>query len=131
MTNPHLQLFAELVLDLDRCMHGRHAADPCFGCPGGNHGNPLIPPGTLIGSGLSGAERIVVPPNDQRYDPRAWRVPDTDQWQHMARSAAHSQSLMRLGAAALAYHYQVGNDETRDALNRAIDEHLHAFPGHP
>jgi hypothetical protein len=21
--------------DLDRCEHGRHSIDPCFGCPGG------------------------------------------------------------------------------------------------
>lgn len=34
-----------LVLDLDRCEHGRHEGDPCSGesgCNGPSKGNPLI-----------------------------------------------------------------------------------------
>lgn len=30
------------IADLDRCEHGRHVADRCFGCPDGNRGNPLM-----------------------------------------------------------------------------------------
>lgn len=126
-----LTRFKQIVLDLDRCQHGRHAADPCFGCPDGNHGNPLLPPGTLIGTSLHG--RIVVPPNEQRYDPKAWIVPDSEELQDVARSAAHAQSLMRLGAAAYAYHTlpvtEMHDDAVQTAdLYRAIEEHRRQFP---
>lgn len=43
--------------DLDRCEHGRHLADTCWGCPGGwSTGNLCLEPGTLIGHALSGVE---------------------------------------------------------------------------
>lgn len=122
--------FQQLVLDLDRCQHGRHSADPCFSCPGGQStGNLLIPPGTLIGTSLQ--QRIVVPPNELRYDPEAWTVPDGEMWQSMARSAAHSQSLMRVGAAALAYELtpaSVDRVAARAAYERVLLEHAQAFP---
>lgn len=32
-----------LASDLDRCEHGRHSTDSCFGCPGGKSaGNPFL-----------------------------------------------------------------------------------------
>ena len=41
--------------DLDRCEHGRHLADPCFGCPGGwSTGNLCLREGQVIGHTLGG-----------------------------------------------------------------------------
>lgn len=123
-------LFRRLVQDLDRCQHGRHSADPCYMCPGSQSaGNQLIPPGTLIGTGLH--DRIVVPPNDQRHDPAAWRLPNGEVWKQMALSAAHSQSLMRLGAAALEFHTLRGTTDSHHVLMAALDEHLRQFPAQP
>jgi hypothetical protein len=66
------QALASVLLDLDRCEHGRHSADNCFGCPHGQStGNLQFPPGTVLGHGLRGP--IVVPPNTDRHDPAAWR----------------------------------------------------------
>jgi len=46
---------------LDRCEHGRHAADSCWSCPGGqSSGNLFLTAGTRIGTTLYG-EAIVVP----------------------------------------------------------------------
>jgi len=51
---------AELA-DLDRCAHGRHAADPCAACPGGQStGNLYLTPGQRIGTTLYG-EPITAP----------------------------------------------------------------------
>lgn len=48
--------------DLDRCEHGRHVKDPCFGCPGGwSTGNLLVKPGTMIGHTLYGEPIRVLP----------------------------------------------------------------------
>lgn len=69
---------AAVLLDLDRCEHGRHSADPCFGCPGGQStGNLLLPPGTVIAQGVRGP--IVVPASADRYDPAAWRTTTTEE----------------------------------------------------
>lgn len=66
---------AQILMDLDRCEHGRHAADRCLDCPDGQStGNLLMPPGTRIGTGLRG-QPIVVPPTDKRREPDAWRAP--------------------------------------------------------
>lgn len=63
---------AAVLLDLDRCEHGRHAADECYGCPGGHStGNQFLPPGTVLAQGVRGP--IVVPANADRHDPAAWR----------------------------------------------------------
>jgi hypothetical protein len=122
--------FKNLLLDLDRCQHGRHAADPCSSCPGyQSTGNQLIPPGTLIGTFLHG--RIVVPPNEKRYDPLAWKVPDAELWDQLAESAARSQSLMRVGLAALAFHTTLGTRDTQVDLERALAEHQQQFPERP
>lgn len=72
-TDPTPRL-AQILMDLDRCEHGRHAADRCFGCPDGQStGNLLLPPGTRIGTDVYG-QPIVVPPVDQRRNPKAWRT---------------------------------------------------------
>lgn len=65
---------AWLILgDLDRCPHGRHAADSCFDCPSGRSaGNVHLTPGTVIGHGYDGRE-IVIPDPEGRFDPAAWR----------------------------------------------------------
>ncbi len=43
------------LADLDRCPHGRHAADPCLSCPDGqSSGNPYLTPGQRIGTSLYG-----------------------------------------------------------------------------
>lgn len=132
MTEPNPELWKQLILDLDRCEHGRHSADPCFSCPGRQStGNLLNPPGTMIGTGLHG--RIVVPPNEQRYDPAAWRVPDGEPWQNMAHAAAHSQSLLRVGTAAWLYHTsELGLDRMAalETLQLVLAQHEEAFPSH-
>lgn len=58
--------------DLDRCEHGRHPEDACYGCPDGNRGNTLLTEGQVIGHTVHGHE-IVVPPVEERKDARAWR----------------------------------------------------------
>ncbi|MEV4324300.1 hypothetical protein AB0J37_18870 [Microbispora rosea] len=65
---------AQILMDLDRCEHGRHAAESCTGCPDGQStGNQLLPPGTVIGTGRR-STKIVVPSPDRRRDPTAWRT---------------------------------------------------------
>lgn len=65
---------AQVLMDLDRCEHGRHAADSCTDCPDGQStGNALLPPGTVIGTGRR-KTKIVVPSPDRRRDPTAWRM---------------------------------------------------------
>lgn len=67
----------DVLLNLDRCAHGRHAGDECgtamynsTSCPGTSMGNPHMPPGTVIGYHLRG--RIVVPPHADKDKPDAW-----------------------------------------------------------
>lgn len=76
-----------LLSDLDRCPHGRHMGDVCSGwrgpelfaggCRGGvSLGNPLLPPGRIIGTNLSRGFMIRMPHDrNDRHDPRAWYVP--------------------------------------------------------
>lgn len=41
--------------DLDRCEHGRHSIDPCFGCPDGQStGNLYLEDGQRIGTDHAG-----------------------------------------------------------------------------
>lgn len=64
---------ARVLMDLDRCEHGRHEGDACFDCPDGTSvGNPRFPTGERIGTRLYG-QPIVVPPRGRRNDPAAWR----------------------------------------------------------
>lgn len=52
-----------LVSDLDRCIHGRHLPDDCFGCQRNgfprNEGNPWLKDGQRIGTTLGGRAIIV------------------------------------------------------------------------
>lgn len=64
-----------VLLDLDRCQHGRHAKDNCYGCPGEwSTGNLVLPPGTLVGHDLYGGEiRVPEDPKDFQVA-QAWQV---------------------------------------------------------
>lgn len=76
-----------LLSDLDRCPHGRHMGDVCSGWRGPgpydggcfrgvSSGNPLLPPGKIIGTSLSRSFMIRVPRDrNDRHDPRAWYLP--------------------------------------------------------
>lgn len=66
--------FMLILLDLDRCEHGRHEGDACIGCGGPSVGNNLINPGEVIGFGRDGT-LIVMPGRDAKFDPDAWRRP--------------------------------------------------------
>lgn len=82
LTAPDSQIsdgpWAALAADLDRCQHGRHHGDDCGNCGGPSHGNPHLPPGTVIGYGRH-AEPIVIPDRDRKNDPAAWRGRDGSQ----------------------------------------------------
>lgn len=65
--------FARILLDLDRCEHGRHEGDQCFECKGPSHGNPHLRPGQVIGYGLGGAP-IFMPAREGKFEPSNWRV---------------------------------------------------------
>lgn len=62
---------ARILADLDRCPHGRHEGDNCFGCGGPSVGNPHIRPGDVIGYGLDGV-RIVMPARGDKHAPERW-----------------------------------------------------------
>ena len=50
---------------LDRCIHGRHRADNCYGCPDGwSAGNLFLSPGQRVGTTLYG-DPIIVPDHDR------------------------------------------------------------------
>lgn len=63
---------AQVLLDLDRCMHGRHQGDECGSCGGPSKGNHNMPPGRVIGYGLY-ADPIVMPERADRHEAKAWR----------------------------------------------------------
>lgn len=77
---------AQMVADLNRCPHGRHTGDTCAGwrgpgdydggCRGGRSlGNPMLPPGTVIGTGLSGRILYRVPLHGApRHEPASWEM---------------------------------------------------------
>jgi hypothetical protein len=73
----HLAELTKILLDLDRCAHGRHSSDPCFGCPDGvSAGNPHLTPGAVIGYGLDGTP-IRMPDRrrgEHPYDVESWRT---------------------------------------------------------
>lgn len=49
----------QILSDLDRCEHGRHIKDECYGCPNGNQGNPFA--GKGFGVSLYGEHYFVAP----------------------------------------------------------------------
>lgn len=63
---------AQVLLNLDRCEHGRHHHDQCFDCPNRvSEGNPHMRPGTIIGYTVH-AQPIVMPAREDKTDPAAW-----------------------------------------------------------
>jgi hypothetical protein len=79
---------ATILADLDRCQHGRHRGDTCYGydprkpqsgCPGGvSLGNPFLVSGAPIGYDLSGWVYVVPAKGRSCSDPTAW-VTGSDQ----------------------------------------------------
>lgn len=67
-----LEQLGRLMLDLDRCAHGRHAGDDCGSCEGPSRGNPHNLPGMVLGYTVHG-DSIVIPEGADRHDPKAWR----------------------------------------------------------
>lgn len=64
----------KFMADLDRCVHGRHSIDPCWGCPGGQSaGNPHLVEGTIIGYDYTGRPYRVPP--GARGDRSDWLEP--------------------------------------------------------
>ena len=85
-----LRRWQTMMIDLDRCPHGRHAGDQCAGwrgpgrfdggCQGGySLGNPALHPAQVIGTNLY-ADRlyIVAISRETRHDIDAWSIPITD-----------------------------------------------------
>lgn len=73
--NRVLSDLARILSDLDRCVHGRHRVDPCFGCPDGwSAGNHLLPPpGAVVGYDYGGRPYVVPPLGRSFAEPDAWR----------------------------------------------------------
>lgn len=70
MSNP--ENYEPLLAALDRCVHGRHRQDKCFGCPRGqSEGNQFLQPGTRIGTTLHG-KPIIAPENHERGFRERW-----------------------------------------------------------
>lgn len=78
------QALARIVIDLDRCPHGRHEGDSCVGwtgpglydggCEGGvSLGNPHLKTGDHLGFAYS-ATPYVMPEQGHRADPEAWKA---------------------------------------------------------
>lgn len=66
------QGLARILLDLDRCIHGRHQGDACFYCPEGqSQGNPHLITGQVIGYSLYG-QRYMMPTRGHLNEPEAW-----------------------------------------------------------
>lgn len=71
---PDLAGLAQVLLDLDRCEHGVHGIDACDRCAGGRSaGNPMLPPGAVVGYDAFGAEIRVPARPDQFASADAWR----------------------------------------------------------
>lgn len=65
-----------LLMDLDRCEHGRHSVDSCLMCPGGKSvGNRHVVPGQLIGYTVGGHQISVPDPRTEDFhDPTKWII---------------------------------------------------------
>ena len=63
---------AAILLDLDRCQHGRHEGETCGDCGGPSAGNPHMRTGTVVGYQVHGRQ-IVMPDRERKHDPAAWR----------------------------------------------------------
>lgn len=85
-----LQQWQSLLMDLDRCPHGRHSGDSCAGwrgpgrfeggCQGGRSlGNPALTPGRVIGTNLYATVLYIVPiSRETRHQIDAWKIEITD-----------------------------------------------------
>lgn len=68
----------EFLVALDRCEHGRHAADNCFSCPDGQStGNLFLIPGQRIGTTLYGSAIVVPVDGEHRRDAAMWSADRT------------------------------------------------------
>lgn len=67
-----LRKFERMVCDLDRNQNGRHEGDIDTG--GTSQGNPRLHTGDVLGYGLGGSVRYVMPERGRRHDPDAWIV---------------------------------------------------------
>lgn len=63
---------SDVLLNLDRCAHGRHEGDVCGDCGVLSCGNPHMPAGNIIGYDIHG-QPIVMPDREHKHDPAAWR----------------------------------------------------------
>ena len=71
--NERRRIALKMAYDMDRCEHGRHEGDPCFGCPGGySKGNPHLKVGEPFAYGLSGLIQYVLPPREKRLAVENW-----------------------------------------------------------
>jgi hypothetical protein len=63
-----------LLMDLDRCVHGRHRVDSCLMCPNGKSaGNLWVFPGATIGHTVRGDPVVVPDPQSEDWhDPAKW-----------------------------------------------------------
>lgn len=67
-----LSKLAAILSDLDRCEHGRHEDEGCFGCPAGfSVGNPGMRSGQVVGYSIGGRP-IRMPVPGIRSEPDAW-----------------------------------------------------------
>jgi hypothetical protein len=57
-----------ILSDMDRCEHGRHEGDDCFGCGGPSVGNMFVVKGARIGTTLSGSPILIPDPDEARSD---------------------------------------------------------------
>jgi len=69
---------AGVLLDLDRCEHGRHEGDPCGMCGNLSTGNPHMPPGAVVGYSLRRGPIVMPHYYDDKHDPAAWVAPKED-----------------------------------------------------
>ena len=68
-----LRGYHSFVSDLDRCEHGRHSVDACYGCAGISKGNPLLDRGDdgvhelVLGYGIGGLSEYVLRRSKERF----------------------------------------------------------------
>lgn len=104
----------QVLASLDRCPHGRHEGDTCYGwtpdrpdagCRGGiSLGNPMLPTGVRVGTNLYG-QTLRMPPRDRRGDPQAWTqaevgLPVLD-WSSYPRACAEDTTIADIGRLSL------------------------------
>ena len=71
LRDPGADAALRMVSDLDRCEHGRHQGDACYGCGAESAGNVNVQEGETIGHDIGGRE-YRMPPVGERHRPSAW-----------------------------------------------------------